>query len=191
MKHVNSRTEYLNEVLNLLPENPTCIEIGVAHGLFSRLLLDTLNPRKLFLIDPWEVGYDKNANETYGDTLKNLPTAYSTEDDYKKIQSNFYNEIKENKVIVRPDFSYNVVDDFPDNYFDFVYIDSCHLYGAVKADLNMFLPKLKQGGIMAGHDYLVYDNFGVIEAVDEFCVEQGFEMILLNNDGFDWALIKK
>ena len=191
MKYTESRTEYLNEVLNLLPQNPTCVEIGVEKGHFSKLILEVLNPGKLFLVDPWHVGHDINEQETYGDILYNLPTAYSTEDDYKDIHNQFYNEIKNNQVIVRPDFSYNVVNDFPDNYFDFIYIDSCHLYNAVKADLNMFLPKLKEGGLMSGHDYMVFDNFGVIEAVDEFCVEHNFEMIILNNEGFDWTLVKK
>ena len=191
MKYTNSRIEYLNEILNLLPQNSICVEIGVEKGYFSKLILQVLNPSKLFLVDPWSVGHDINDVEKYGSALNNLPTAYSTEDDYKNIHNVFYNEIKGNKVIVRPDFSYNVVDDFPNNYFDFIYIDSCHLYNAVKADLNMFLPKLKEGGVMAGHDYLVFDNFGVIEAVNEFCIEHNFEMIILNNEGFDWALIKK
>jgi hypothetical protein len=84
-----------------------------------------------------------------------------------------------------------VVNDFPDNYFDFIYIDSCHLYNAVKSDLNIFLPKLKEGGLMSGHDYLSFDNFGVIQAVNEFCDEHNFEMIILNNKGFDWTLVKK
>jgi hypothetical protein len=46
---------------------------------------------------------------------------------------------------------------------------------------------------MAGHDYVKYSNFGVIQAVDEFCEEHGYEMIILNNnefDSFDWALMK-
>ena len=95
---------------------------------------------------------------------------------------------------MRPDYSYNVVDDFKDQYFDFVYIDSCHLYEAVKADLNSFLPKLKEQGVMAGHDYVKYSNFGVIQAVDEFCQEHYYKMIVLNDneyDSFDWALIKQ
>jgi hypothetical protein len=44
---------------------------------------------------------------------------------------------------------------------------------------------------MAGHDYFTYDNFGVIQAVDEFVKEHNFEMIIFNNAGFDWALKQK
>lgn len=191
MIKVNSREEYLLEISKLLPQNPVCIELGVEKGYFSGLILKHLKPSKLYLVDPWEIGYDKNADKTYGATLNNLPTAYSTENDYQNILNTFYNEIKSNQVIVRPDYSYNVVDDFKDEYFDFVYIDSCHLYKAVKADLKSYMPKLKKGGFMAGHDYFNYDNFGVIEAVDEFCKKYNYEMVVLNNDGFDWALLKK
>lgn len=190
MKIVNNRIDFLNEVKTLLPDNPTCIELGVEKGDFSKLLIQYLTPKKLFLVDPWQTGHDKNSEPNYGTVLNSLPTAYSTEQDYVSILNHFYKDIKSNKVIVRPDFSYNVVDDFPDNYFDFIYIDSCHLYDSVKADLNDFLPKLKVDGIMAGHDYFNYDNFGVIKAVDEFCIEHGFEKIVMAQPSWDWALRK-
>jgi hypothetical protein len=191
MKIVNSREEFLNELNYLLPQKPICIEIGVETGDFSKMILKLLNPEKLYLVDPWQKGFDKNDVETYGEILNNLPTAYSTEYQYQNILKELYNEIKSNQVIVRPDFSYNVVNDFKENYFDFIYIDSCHLYNSVKFDLNSFLPKLKKGAIMAGHDYFDFDNFGVIQAVDEFINEFDFEMIILNSSGFDWALKQK
>lgn len=191
MKKVNSREEYLFEVGKLLPSQPICIELGVEKGYFSKMMLTHLEPKKLYLVDPWEIGFDKNADETYGDTLNNLSTAYSTVDDYQHLFNELSNEIKSKQVVLKKNYSYEVVNTFKDEYFDFIYIDSCHLYPAVKNDLNIFLPKLKKGGIMAGHDYFEYDNFGVIEAVDEFCTQHNYEMIILNNDGFDWALLKK
>jgi len=44
---------------------------------------------------------------------------------------------------------------------------------------------------MCGHDYTDAYGFGVVKAVDEFCKEHDFEMIILNNNGFDWALKHK
>lgn len=194
MKLTNSRSEYLKAVSQILPKNPVCVEIGVHKGEFSKMILSELQPEKLFLIDPWEIGYDKNDKQTYD---SGLPTAYSTENDFKFVFNQFYDEIRKNKVVMRADYSYNIVNDFPNNYFDFVYIDSCHLYNAVKADLNMFLPKLKENGLLCGHDYFkgVIEHgliFGVVEAVDEFCIEKNFEMIILNNlhGNFDWTLKK-
>ena len=42
---------------------------------------------------------------------------------------------------------------FPDRYFDFVFIDANHVYESVKADILAYLPKMKSGGVLAGHDY--------------------------------------
>lgn len=55
---------------------------------------------------------------------------------------------------------------FEDNFFDLIFIDGDHSYENVKKDIESWLPKLKNNGIMSGHDY---DNFwtGVVRAVDE------------------------
>lgn len=50
--------------------------------------------------------------------------------------------------------------------FDFVFIDAAHDYDSVKSDIEAWLPKVKPGGILAGHDYC--DSWpGVMKAVDE------------------------
>jgi hypothetical protein len=192
MKILHSRIEYLTELKNLLPISPICVEIGVADGYFSKQIFNVFNPDKLFLIDPWKFGHDKNDKPTYGASLSYAPTSYSTSENYDHVIKYFYDQIKNNRVIVRSDYSYNVVNDFPDNYFDFIYIDACHLYNCVKSDLNNYLPKLKSNGLMCGHDYLNFDEFGVIQAVDEFCVEHNFEMIIFNDtNGCDWVLKRR
>jgi hypothetical protein len=101
----------------------------------------------------------------------------------------FKDEILNKKVFVVTNYSYNVVGDFPDGKAGLIYIDADHRYESVKRDLNDWLPKLKQGGIMCGHDYGV-EIFGVTQAVDEFCKEHGWEIILLNENGGDFALKK-
>ena len=42
---------------------------------------------------------------------------------------------------------------FPDSYFDFVYIDGDHSYDAVCKDIELWLPKVRWGGLLGGHDY--------------------------------------
>lgn len=180
MKIVNSREDFLREVLSIVGEDCDAIELGVLEGDFSQTILDIINPFYLYLIDPFEVN-----EKRYGD---GLTTAYSTETQYEKVIKRFENNAF---VFVQRGYSYNEVKDFPNNTFDFIYIDASHLYEDVKRDLNDWLPKLKDGGIMAGHDYAKISNFGVIQAVDEFCLEHNFEMIILNENGGDWALKKK
>jgi hypothetical protein len=42
---------------------------------------------------------------------------------------------------------------YEDESLDFVFIDGDHEYHAVRDDLSVWLPKLKWGGTLAGHDY--------------------------------------
>lgn len=49
------------------------------------------------------------------------------------------------------------VDDFEDASLDFVYIDSVHDYAHVKETFERWWPKVKAGGIIAGHDYCIAD----------------------------------
>lgn len=49
--------------------------------------------------------------------------------------------------------SIKVAQDFQDNSLDFVFIDANHEYEAVKLDIETWLPKVKVGGVLAGHDH--------------------------------------
>lgn len=55
---------------------------------------------------------------------------------------------------------------FPNGYFDIVFIDAGHTYEEVKEDIENWLPKVKKGGVLCGHDY-IESWMGVIKAVDE------------------------
>jgi len=55
---------------------------------------------------------------------------------------------------------------FPDNYFDFVFIDGSHDYQSVKDDISYWHPKVKIGGILGGDDYVECWS-DVIKAVDD------------------------
>jgi hypothetical protein len=57
---------------------------------------------------------------------------------------------------------------YKDNTLDFVFIDACHLYECVKEDILSWLPKVKIGGIIAGHDIASPD---VKKAVKEMIPE--------------------
>ena len=54
---------------------------------------------------------------------------------------------------------------FEDNSLDFVFLDASHEYEDVKEDILHWLPKIKSGGIFAGHDYA--PSWGVYNAVNE------------------------
>jgi hypothetical protein len=72
---------------------------------------------------------------------------------------------------------------FEDNSLDFVYIDALHNYAAVKADMEAWFPKLKFGGVLAGHDYSLQDWPGIYTAVEEFSEEEGLFALITGTVG--------
>lgn len=57
--------------------------------------------------------------------------------------------------------------DFEDNSLDLVFIDAGHTYKDVVSDIDAWLPKVKKGGIISGHDYMPNTWQEVIEAVND------------------------
>lgn len=56
---------------------------------------------------------------------------------------------------------------FDDESVDFVFIDGDHSEESVRSDIEAWLPKVKQGGVIAGHDYT--NNWpGVVAAVSQY-----------------------
>lgn len=73
--------------------------------------------------------------------------------------------IQYNNIIKYKMESTTASNNFPNNYFDFIYIDADHSYESVKRDLSAWLPKIKFNGWIGGHDY-DNENFpGVHKAV--------------------------
>ena len=83
--------------------------------------------------------------------------------------------------------STEILDSLPSDYLDWIYIDTVHDYDTTKIELEKYSKKLKDVGIIAGHDYSMGNwvkgyKYGVIEAVHEFCVNNHWELIFLTVD---------
>jgi hypothetical protein len=161
-----------------LPRQAVVAEIGVQCGDFSRSILRKAKPRRLHLIDCWEV---------YREDLEYPHDGFAgSQNDHQRnhdrVLARFAAEIATGRVMLHRGYSVPVLRTFPDAYFDWIYIDANHTYDAVSSELAAAMPKIKPGGVIAGHDYIDSPywrnrNFGVVEAVNEFCVEQGWEII--------------
>ena len=83
-----------------------------------------------------------------------------------KLYDLFLSNIDPIKTVVTPirKPSTQAAQDFADRSIDIVFIDAAHEYDPVKEDILAWLPKVKLGGILSGHDYL---HEGVKKAVDE------------------------
>lgn len=86
-------------------------------------------------------------------------------------------------VQVAPMYSTQYANKFPDKSVDEVFIDGDHKYHSVIADIDAWLPKMKPGGIMSGHDYGTFAQ-GVIDAVTERFGTSGIKIY----DGSVWEV---
>tara|TARA_A200000113_G_C8804829_1_gene335324 strand:- start:398 stop:1006 length:609 start_codon:yes stop_codon:yes gene_type:complete len=147
------------------------VEVGAHLGNHCGRILKNLNIEKISLIDPW--------------------TAYDGDADFflsQKFQDECFETVKEkfgnnDKVEIVKSTSLNASKMFKDHKLDFVYIDGNHQYESVIEDLNIWYPKVKYRGIIAGDDYK-YKFPGVIRAVNEFSNLHNFHVELLDQGQF-------
>lgn len=114
-------------------------EIGVERGAFSEVLCAGVPGLHLTAIDAWTAypGYREHVTQAkldafYAETVARL-TPYGA-------------------TILRG-FSALAADAYEPASLDFVYIDANHTLQQVVADLAAWVPKVRPGGIIAGHDY--------------------------------------
>lgn len=101
-----------------------------------------------------------------------VDTWLGSEEHTEEMKDNLYQKFKSN--MARLDGLYKehrmttneAVNLFKDESLDAVFIDADHSYEAVKKDIADWMPKVRKGGILAGHDY-IQTFCGVIQAVNE------------------------
>lgn len=146
--------ELLKTILNNLTTNNKLkiAEIGVYKGrgtaMWNTMLINEGLSYDYYAIDHFlgSAEHDKTF-DYYKTTLKNLEPII---DKIKIIKNDSESESK----------------NYPDEYFDIVYIDASHEYDCVKKDILNWLPKVKSEGIICGDDYIAGWP-GVVQAVNE------------------------
>jgi len=99
-------------------------------------------------------------------------------------------------------YSPQISKNFEDLSYDFIYIDALHDYKSVKDDIIAWYPKVRNGGILSGHDYDEKAWPGVFKAVNEFAEKHSYIVNITNiespdreieHDGFrkSWFIFKK
>jgi uncharacterized Rossmann fold enzyme len=145
--------------------HPIGAEIGVFAGELSQRLLRR-EDLSLYMVDSWATSAPDSAYAQSDDFHASLSQTQ---------QERYYGLAKEvvgfagprAKIVRKP--SVEAARDIPDASLDFVFIDAAHDYEGCKADIEAWAPKVKRGGLIAGHDYenVAFPKFGVKRAVDE------------------------
>lgn len=158
-KIYSSRYDFIRD----LPQNISYIEAGVLAGDFSDFVLNTINPKKCFLVDTF-CGPDFHAQEYGG--------ARWTEKDgqYEFVKNRFKN--KDNVTLIKKPFEEFVKSN--NEKFDLVYLDYDTDYQSVVKQIRYGIMILNDEGILGFNDYNIYFNngngekMGVVPAINEF-----------------------
>jgi Methyltransferase domain len=145
------------------------VEIGVKRGEFSELLLRRWQGRHLISVDPWRAAEP----DDYVDVAN---VSQEQHDAFHAETVERLAPFGERSTIWR-DFGSDAAARIPHHCLDFVYLDARHDRESVAEDLADWYPKVRPGGILAGHDYVdglfAEGEFGVRSAVDEFAARHG------------------
>lgn len=141
---------------NIIKDNDLKVgaEIGVNQGVNMAMVLRFCPDFFWYGIDDWRSGY--------------LGWDEAKRRDNKRKAAGVQRRHPDNTKLIVMD-SLAAAKTFQDQSLDLVFIDADHSYEGVKADIHAWAPKVRQGGILAGHDYDQPDFPGVKKAVDEFC----------------------
>lgn len=116
-------------------------EIGSFAGVSSALFANYVD--KIHCVDIWNQYVDSGNSSTLLITQDQLKTA---EENFDRVVSEYPNIVKIKKT------SIDAAKNFADGSLDMIYIDSAHDFKTVNEDIQSWLPKVKIGGIVSGHD---------------------------------------
>jgi len=125
-------------------------EVGVQRGHHAKTLFRNIKGLKLICVDPW-TAYNRVSQERVDNIFESCKTRLKRFDvEYMKMTS------------------MDAVKLIPDRSLDFVYIDGLHEFDSVMRDLICWSRKVRFGGIVAGHDYYIFYQGGIVPAVNAY-----------------------
>lgn len=156
----NMENQYL-ELLENTPEGGIFVELGAYKGKSTSFIVTEIINRnrdiQFYTVDTFQ-GDSGSTDSKEIEAYKKVDTSKMLDE---FMENTKHLPEKLNVLINNSDLCAKM---FEDNSVDTIFIDAGHSYEAVIKDIAAWLPKMKDGSIMAGHDYNSWA--GVKEAVD-------------------------
>ena len=179
------RLKSRRSVLTHVPKGGVGAEIGVFTGLFSEVLVEIIQPKKLFLVDPWaQMHGELYPNWGAYTAHRRLPTLAAKE--VVKLRAHYMNT----ECTIVESLSIDWLNTFKRPFLDWVYLDASHKYDAVMADLHKISSRMLPGGLILGDDcWPESDKLsrGVATALHDFIETTDYEFQHLDEHG-QWAI---
>ena len=158
---------FLRKMLEKFSGPAHFVEIGSYKGRSSSYLaVEIVNSGKSITfdcVDTWQGSEEHQQGQSYEDSDVVNKQLYDVFISNMKPVEGYYNAKRMTSV--------EAAETYSDNSLDFVFIDAAHDYDSVKQDIISWLPKVKIGGIISGHDY---PYLPVRQAVNELLTKVGF-----------------
>jgi predicted O-methyltransferase YrrM len=155
----NMEKQYL-ELLDATPEGGVFVELGCYKGKSTSFIGVEIHKRKRDINFIAVDSFQGATNSTDANEIKAYEGISEIQESYTYNVAPIGNKIKTIVSLTDEAAQY-----FEDGSVDVIFVDGGHSYEVVKADILAWLPKMKKGGIMAGHDYTAWE--GVNKAVTE------------------------
>ncbi len=178
--------EQFGDFLNRLGLVGSAIEVGTHLGHFAESLLKTWHGQHLLCIDAYWLPLPQEYLDSEVGWISSDPE--QRRKDYWEARNRLDRFLgAEIKIALADEFAATL----PDHLADFIYLDASHLKPHVAANLQSYWPKLKPGGVMAGHDISGRWEGEVKPAVREFALERGIDTVYTvpGSDASKWGIL--
>jgi len=165
-----SYAEFYKDMVEKAPNDAVFVELGAWKGRSTCCMaVEIINSKKtidFYTVDSWKY-------------VPSTEQPVSSQDMFDEVYREFRKNIMPVKSFVEPivSYSYMAAGLFSDASIDFVFIDASHQFEDVSRDIRKWFPKLKKGGIIAGHDFFTSVHPGVKRAVEGFFPEDSIKTI--------------
>lgn len=130
------------------------MEVGVQAGVHASSFLKGWQGRRLRLVDKWSPSGDSSGNPLFYVDIANVHGADVRRQHRAHCEARLAEALGSGRAEIVDLDSGVAASRIRDGELDFVYLDARHDFAGVVADVHAWWPKVKVGGVFAGHDFV-------------------------------------